>query len=58
LKRHGAGLDSEFLIPRPITIAAAAVTYAVLVQLHSTFNDGILDYLESGVVAVVFITVL
>ncbi|KAN0108384.1 Rft-1 domain containing protein [Hyaloscypha variabilis] len=58
LKRHGAGLDSEFLIPRPITIAAAAVTYAVLVQLHSTFNDGILDYLKSGVVAVVFITVL
>jgi len=58
LKRYGAALEPKLLIPQPITIAAGVVTYAVLVQLHSTFNDGVLDYVKSGVVAGLFIIVL
>jgi oligosaccharide translocation protein RFT1 len=58
LKRYGAGLETRLLIPRPMTMAAGVVTYAVLVQLQSTFNDGIVDFFKSGVVAVVFVIVL
>ena len=58
LRRYGAGLESKLLIPRPITIAAGVVTSAVLVQLHFTFDEGVMDYVKSGVVAVVFIIAL
>jgi oligosaccharide translocation protein RFT1 len=58
LKRYGVSLETKLLIPRPMTIAAGVVTYAVLVQVQSTFSDGILDLLKSGTVAAVFVFVL
>jgi oligosaccharide translocation protein RFT1 len=58
LKRYGAGLETRLLTPRPMTMAAGVVTYAVLVRLQSTFNDGIVDLLKTGAVAVVFVIAL
>lgn len=58
LERYGAGLEVRSLIPRPMTIATGVVTYAVLAQLQSTFNDGIADLMKSGAVAAVFMFAL
>jgi oligosaccharide translocation protein RFT1 len=58
LKQYGAGLEIRALIPRSITMAAGALTTAVLVQLQSTFHGGIMDLFNSGVVAVMFVFVL
>jgi oligosaccharide translocation protein RFT1 len=58
LRRYGAGLETRVLIPRPMTMAAGVVTYAVLLQLQPTFNGGIKDFLKSGAVAVGFMVVL
>ena len=58
LRRYGAGLEMRMLLPRPITVAAGAVTYAVLLQLQTTFSGGTKDLLKSGAVAAVFMFVM
>jgi oligosaccharide translocation protein RFT1 len=58
LKHHGSSLKISAIMPRPISTAAAVATFAILTQLHSTFNGGITDYLKCGAVAGVLASVL
>ncbi|KAG9247980.1 Rft protein-domain-containing protein [Calycina marina] len=58
MRRNGASLGCNGLLPKATTIAAAVGTFAVLSQLDKTFTGGIADFIKSGAVAGVFVIVL
>ena len=54
LRRHGADLEIASLIPRPMTMALGVLVHALLMQMQSTFQGGIWDFLQIGVVTAIF----
>ncbi|PVH76265.1 Rft-1-domain-containing protein [Cadophora sp. DSE1049] len=58
LKRYDTSLELNKLLPKPLTIAAGAGTYALLAQLESNFTGGITDIMKSGAVAIPFVILL
>lgn len=58
LRRNGTQLQIGSLMPRPMTIAAAVGTYAVMAQMEGTFTGGISDIIKSGLGAGIFSMVL
>ncbi|KAH7407841.1 Rft protein-domain-containing protein [Cadophora sp. MPI-SDFR-AT-0126] len=58
LKRYDSSLELSKLLPKPLTIATGAGTYAVLAQLESNFTGGIIDIIKSVAVAVPFVIIL
>ncbi|KAG4434076.1 hypothetical protein IFR05_010436 [Cadophora sp. M221] len=58
LKRYRSSLELSQLLPKPLSIAAGAGTYAILAQLESNFTGGMMDIVKSGVVAAPFVILL
>ncbi|CZT45285.1 related to oligosaccharide transporter [Rhynchosporium secalis] len=58
LRRFGHGLELGQLLPKRLTIAAGAGTFAVLKQLESGFMGGMMDLIESGAVAFPFVVLI
>lgn len=58
LQRNGTKLEYGTLMPKPLTIAAAVGTAAILQQMETGFTGGIADLLKSGPAASVFMGVV
>jgi oligosaccharide translocation protein RFT1 len=58
MKRNGTRLMYGTLLPKPLTIGAAAVATAAIRQLETTFTGGVLDFLKAGGAAGMFIVIV
>ncbi|KAI9054166.1 hypothetical protein LZ554_001337 [Drepanopeziza brunnea f. sp. 'monogermtubi'] len=58
LRRYESTFSLGELLPKPLTVAAGVGTYAVLAQLESGFTGGIMDIINSGGVAAVFLVLI
>jgi oligosaccharide translocation protein RFT1 len=54
LARNGTKLEFGELISKPITLAAAVGTAAVVRQMERGFTGGIVDFLKTGAIGGVF----
>ena len=57
-RKGGAELRLSSLMPKPLTVAAGVGTAAVVRGLESGFTGGIFDFLETGVVAGIFLVIV
>jgi len=58
LRRNGTELGIGELSPKPTTMAAGVLTFAILAQTEKTFTGGITDLIKSGAVALGFAIIL